>query len=102
MRFTALLIGLLCFSSSLFAQYAPSDKVMHASVCFIISTATYSFVYHATGDEDKALIYGFTTAVAIGVLKEIHDIPSGSAELGDLGADIIGATAGVTLLRITF
>ena len=102
MKYIALLVGLLFFCTPIKCQDRLNDDIVHASACYIISTATYSIVYKITQDKRKATIYGFTTAVTIGLLKEMHDIPRGSAELTDFTSNVIGAAAGVTILRITF
>jgi uncharacterized protein YfiM (DUF2279 family) len=59
-------------------------------------------VLKKTGNKRKAIFIGIGTGMAIGIGKELYDARNGSAEKGDLIADIIGATAGSIVVTIPF
>jgi len=78
------------------------DKQLHIGYTYIISSATTSYVLKKTGNKRKAILIGIGTGMAIGIGKEIYDARKGSAEKGDLIADIIGSTFGSIVVTIPF
>ena len=102
MKYILFLLFCIATSLPLHGQVVPTDKLVHTSGCYFISTATYSLTYKLTQDRRKATIYGFTAAVAVGIAKELYDINHGNPQWGDIAADVTGAAIGVTVLRINF
>ena len=80
----------------------PQDKLLHMGGCYAISATTSSVMYNITGNRKKSLIYGISTAVAIGSIKEIYDIKCGNSDWGDVGANVVGATLGAITVTIRF
>jgi len=78
------------------------DKQLHIGYTYIISSATTSYVLKKTGNKRKAILIGIGTGMAIGIGKELYDARNGSAEKGDLIADIIGSTFGSIVVTIPF
>jgi len=78
------------------------DKQLHVGYTYIISSATTSYVLKKTGNKRKAILIGIGTGMAIGIGKELYDARNGSAEKGDLIADIIGSTFGSIVVTIPF
>ena len=75
------------------------DKRKHTVGTFLISTTTYTYLsthkkYKNLSEFEKRLI-SFSTAMAIGALKEVHDIYSskGTLEWRDMEANLIGSLA---------
>ncbi len=68
----------------------PHDKLLHMGISSMLSSVIGSF-----GDAHT----GFIGAVLIGVSKEIYDLfGPGTPELGDVVADVLGATFGESFL----
>ena len=78
------------------------DKQLHVGYTYIISSATTSYVLKKTGNKRKAIFIGIGTGMAIGIGKEIYDARNGSAEKGDLIADLVGSTLGSIVVTIPF
>ena len=102
------IIGLLLISISCNAQSLNEvlslhqDKQLHIGYTYIISSATTSYVLKKTGNKRKAIFIGIGTGMAIGIGKEIYDARNGSAEKGDLIADLVGSTLGSIVVTIPF
>tara|TARA_Y100000593_G_scaffold93218_1_gene187275 strand:- start:15 stop:311 length:297 start_codon:yes stop_codon:yes gene_type:complete len=95
------LILAFLLSFSLSAQTIPQDKMLHFSGCYIIGATTSTIAsYHLP--KKKAFWVGVISGTLIGLAKEIHDIEHGHADLGDLGADVIGASLGSFTVVIRF
>jgi len=70
------------------------DKQQHFIACFFISLFTLPFV---------SLVFSFTLAMAIGLLKEIWDHYYGSGFCWfDMQANVLGATAGTIVYCIFY
>ena len=95
------LIFILLISFNLSAQQIPQDKMLHFSGCYIISATTTSIASHYLSEKQSFWI-GVSVATAIGIGKELYDIKHGNPELGDLGADVIGAFFGSFTVVIRF
>ena len=80
----------------------PQDKLLHMGGCYAISATTSSIMYNITENRKKSLIYGISTAVVIGSIKEIYDIKCGNSDWGDVGANVVGATLGAITVTIRF
>ena len=80
----------------------PQDKLLHAGGCYAISATTSSVMYNITENRKKSFIYGISTAVAVGDIKEIYDIKCGNSDWGDVGANVVGATLGAITVTIRF
>ena len=78
------------------------DKLLHMGGCYVISATTASIVYNITEDRKKAFIYGVLSSVIIGGVKEIHDIKHGDSNWADMGANVIGATLGASVVIVRF
>ena len=83
------------------AQFIQQDKLLHAGGCYAISSSVSALVYDKTKDRRKAILYGLTTSIFIGVAKEVYDIKHGNPDIKDIAADVIGAGLGVITIRIT-
>ena len=83
------------------AQFIQRDKLLHAGGCYAISSSVSAIVYDKTKDKRKALVYGFTTSIIVGVAKEVYDIKHGNPDIKDIMADIVGGGLGVLTIRIT-
>ena len=83
------------------AQFIQQDKLLHAGGCYAISSSVSALVYDKTKDRRKAILYGLTTSIFIGVAKEVYDIKHGDPDIKDIAADIVGAGLGVITIRIT-
>jgi len=94
-----LLAFLISFNLS--AQTIPQDKMLHFSGCYIVSSTTTSLASYYL-PKKKAFWVGVSVGTAVGLAKEIWDIKHGSPELGDLGADVIGAFFGSFTVVIRF
>ena len=97
-----LLISISCNAQSLNVLSLHQDKQLHVGYTYIISSATTSYVLKKTGNKKKAVFIGIGTGMAIGIGKEIYDARNGSAEKGDLIADLIGSTFGSIVVTIPF
>jgi len=85
-----------------FVDSIGQDKLLHAGGCYVISATTASIVYNITEDRKKAFIYGLSSAIIVGGLKEIYDINCGDSNWGDMGANVIGGTLGAFTITIRF
>ena len=85
-----------------FVESIGQDKLLHAGGCYVISATTSSIVYNITEDRKKAFIYGLSSAIIIGGVKEIYDIKCGDSNWGDMGANVIGGTLGAFTVTIRF
>lgn len=83
------------------AQFIQQDKLLHAGGCYAISSSVSALVYDKTKDRRKAILYGLTTSIFIGVAKEVYDIKHGNPDIKDIAADVVGAGLGVITIRIT-
>ena len=103
-----LIVIVLVLSVSLNAQssipefFSASDKQLHIAGCFMISSATTSYVYNRTADKRKAILVGFGVGMVAGIAKEISDIEHGSPQLSDIAADAIGSGLGAITITFTF
>ena len=98
-----LLYSTPCLGQSYFNNIQiPQDKLLHMGGCYVISSTTASIVYNMTENRKKAFIYGLSSAVIIGGLKEIHDINHGDSNWGDMGANVIGGTLGALVITVRF
>ena len=82
------------------AQFIPQDKLLHMGGSYVISSGITAVVYNRTNNKKKSIIYGVTTAVAIGLAKEIYDRKHGHPDIKDMLANSIGASLGVITIRI--
>ena len=82
------------------AQFIQQDKLLHMSGSYVVSSGVTAIVYSKTNNKKKSIIYGVTTAVAIGLAKEIYDRKHGNPDIKDMLANSIGASLGVITIRI--
>ena len=80
----------------------PQDKLLHTGGCYVISATTASIVYNITEDRKKAFIYGLSSAIIVGGLKEIYDIKCGESNWGDMGANVVGGMLGAFTVTVRF
>jgi VanZ family protein len=80
----------------------PQDKLLHMGGCYAISATTSSIMYNITENKKKSFIYGVSSAVIIGGIKELHDINHGDSNWTDMRANVIGATLGAITVTIRF
>jgi hypothetical protein len=85
-----------------FVETIGQDKTLHMGGCYVISSTTSSIIYNITENRKKAFIYGVTSAVIIGGIKELHDINHGDSNWADMGANVIGATLGALIVTVRF
>jgi len=85
-----------------FVESIGQDKLLHAGGCYVISSTTASLVYNITENRKKAFVYGVLSSVIIGGVKEIHDIKHGDSNWGDMGANVVGATLGASVVIVRF
>ena len=85
-----------------FVETIGQDKVLHMSGCYVISSTTASIVYNITENRKKAFMYGVLSAVIMGGIKEIHDINHGNPSWSDVGANVVGATLGASVVIVRF
>ena len=85
-----------------FVESIGQDKLLHAGGCYVISATTASLVYNITENRKKAFIYGVLSSVVIGGIKEIHDIKHGDSNWADMGANVVGATLGASVVIVRF
>ena len=85
-----------------FVESVGQDKLLHMGGCYVISATTASLVYNITEDRKKAFIYGISSAVIIGGIKELYDINHGDSNWADMGANVIGATLGALVVTVRF
>jgi hypothetical protein len=85
-----------------FVETIGQDKTLHMGGCYVISSTTSSIIYNITENRKKAFIYGVTSAVIIGGIKELHDINHGDSNWADMGANVIGATLGALIVIVRF
>jgi len=76
-----------------------SDKQKHALVSAVIATAVTAYARNSGSSKVEAFFYGAGTAIALGLVKEGIDGSSkdGTQSWGDVGADVLGATAGALI-----
>jgi len=84
---------LLAQESSFFSQ---RDKQQHMVATAAIATAVTAYARNRGSSKVEAFFYGAGAAIAVGLLKEGLDgvDDEGTREWADVGADVIGATAG--------
>jgi len=85
-----------------FIESIGQDKLLHMGACYVISSTTASIVYNITENRKKAFMYGILSAVVVGGIKEIHDINHGNPSWGDVGANVVGATLGASVVIVRF
>ena len=85
-----------------FVNSIGQDKLLHMGGCYVISSTTASIVYNMTENRKKAFIYGISSAVIIGGIKELYDINHGDSNWADMGANVIGATLGALVVTVRF
>ena len=85
-----------------FTESIGQDKLLHMGGCYVISSTTASIVYNITENRKKAFIYGISSAVIIGGIKELYDINHGDSNWHDMGANVIGATLGALIVTVRF
>ena len=85
-----------------FTETIGQDKLLHMGGCYVISSTTASIVYNITENRKKAFMYGVLSAVIVGGIKEIHDINHGNPSWGDVGANVVGATLGASVVIVRF
>ena len=85
-----------------FVESIGQDKLLHAGGCYVISATTASLVYNITEDRKKAFIYGLSSAIIVGGVKEIYDIKCGDSDWGDMGANVVGGTLGAFTVTVRF
>ena len=78
------------------------DKLLHMGGCYVISSTTASLVYNITENRKKAFIYGISSAIIIGGIKELYDINHGDSNWADMGANVIGGTLGALVITVRF
>lgn len=101
--FLFLLFSTLCLGQSCLDPIKiPQDKLLHMGGCYVISSTTASIVYNITEDRKKAFIYGLSSAIIIGGVKEIYDINHGDSNWADMGANVVGGTLGAFTITIRF
>ena len=96
------ILAILLICTGLNAQdfRIPTDKQLHISATYIISSTTTTYVFHKTNNKKKAIWIGFATGMTIGIAKEIYDIKHGNSEYGDILADIVGSSMGCFIITI--
>ena len=82
------------------AQLIPQDKLLHMGGSYVISSGVTAVVYNKTNNKKKSIICGVTTAIIIGLAKEIYDRKHGHPDMKDMLANSIGAGLGVITIRI--
>jgi uncharacterized protein YfiM (DUF2279 family) len=90
---------LLLLVSSMAHADIGEDKYKHASGCAAISTLSTVAISQLWPDMPpwKRALMAVGASLAVGIAKEAYDATGhGTAEWGDLGADTIGATVGVS------
>jgi len=85
-----------------FVNSVGQDKLLHMGGCYVISSTTASIVYNMTENRKKAFVYGVLSSVVVGGIKEIHDIKHGDSNWGDMGANVVGATLGASVVIVRF
>ena len=85
-----------------FVESIGQDKLLHMGGCYVISATTASIVYNITENRKKAFVYGVLSSVIIGGIKEIYDINHGDSNWGDMGANVVGATLGASVVIVRF
>ena len=85
-----------------FVESIEQDKLLHMGGCYVISSTTASIVYNITEDRKKAFIYGISSAVIIGGIKEIYDINHGDSNWADMRANVVGGTLGAFTVTVRF
>ena len=78
------------------------DKLLHMGGCYVISATTASLVYNITKNRKKAFIYGVLSSVVVGGIKELYDINHGDSNWADMGANVVGATLGASVVIVRF
>ena len=91
----------LFITSQAISQVIPNDKLLHMGGSYVISSSVASIVYNKTENKKKALVYGLTTSLIVGVAKEAWDIKHGDPDIKDIAADFFGASLGIITIRIT-
>jgi len=75
MRKTVFIL-LLFFATTATAQkseWLATDKYMHFTTGYIMSSTTYAFTYKFTESRQKAFWYSFGVSIAAGIGKELYD-----------------------------
>ncbi|MDQ3264702.1 MAG: hypothetical protein M3Y59_13710 [Myxococcota bacterium] len=78
-----------------------TDKLLHMSISANLALGSVALARAFGVSKRWALVIGAATALGAGLLKELWDLRgNGQAEWADLGADVIGTTAGVSVSLI--
>ena len=94
------ILAILFISTTLNAQdFKLTDAQLHIGATYIVSSVTTSYVLKKTNDKQKAMLVGFSTGVAIGVIKELNDK---NVENKDMLGNIIGSALGCVVVTIPF
>lgn len=82
-------------------EFGGEDKVLHFETCFLIVLLfSLSCIRFGMGQGDAAW-FSCVLALIVGVLKEVYDSKHGGVFDGsDIGADALGAFAGVLIILI--
>lgn len=75
------------------------DKQLHFVVSAVVATSVTAYARNKGSSKVEAFFYGAGAAIALGLIKEGldgHDDGS-TREWGDVGADVLGATAGALI-----
>jgi len=92
------ILAILFISTNLNAQdFGLTDIQLHIGATCAISSVTTSYVFNKTNDKKRAMLIGFGTGVAVGVVKELNDK---NIENKDMLGNIIGSALGCTVITI--
>ncbi len=103
MKFKIIIVNIWVFfvmESSLHAAdtsfFLQKDKQLHIAGSAVIASAVTALARNRGSSKVEAFFYGAGAAIAVGLLKEGLDgvDDEGTREWADVGADVIGATAG--------
>jgi len=86
----------------------PKDKLGHIEVGFVVSNFSISFyaLYLLSAHQElylsSTMVAGFTAALSIGIIKELHDwlTGKGTPEMLDIVATVIGGIMGSLILVV--
>lgn len=79
-----------------------NDKLLHMSICANLAYGSATLARAFGFSQRWSLVIGAATAMGAGLLKEWMDLNgAGHAEWGDLGADVIGTAAGLSVTLLT-
>ncbi len=78
-----------------------TDKLLHMSISANLALGSVALARAFGVSKRWALVIGAATALGAGLIKELWDLRgNGQAEWADLGADVIGTTAGISVSLI--